>query len=731
MKKLHIVFSIAALFSCAVAAAIDVDEGIRQMMRRVAFYPVSNEDVSSGVITLNEKTNYKLKDNVDFPIVIDASGVVLDLNGFEVAHNDADEDVLTVNAGHSDVFIFNGRIKNISGVGTGSGVLVNNSTSNIYLRNLKIVDCASGVKLDGQYGLGIVDCELVELNLERSTIGIHLKYVDETIVQNCKASSCTQTAFLMEHCQSNCVEDCKALCTFGSASVAGFKSDSGYGNLIKGCIVKKTKTSAEDFCTKAYGILLTGTEEKTKIVDCIINETDMTSTVSAVAYGIALDPVLLETADLLTLLDSADYGGDGAEFLSVDWSPDGKYIVLGGKTPTNGSEVQIFSFDGSMITTVTGFDYGATGVSRVPAVKWSPDGKYLAVGGEDPTSGDELQIFSFNGSLLTLVDSVAYGVTGTASIWDLDWSPNGKYIAIGGYFPSGGPGLTNELQVYSFDGSNLTFVAPADYGISLRSINWSPDGKFIATGGHSSTGGWEVKIFGFTGGALPTVATYDYGTDGVAILRTVAWSPIGRFIALSGEKPDTGPGTGDELQILSFNGTSLSFVTSENYGPTDIIIYSTVWSPNGKYLVIGGDKGPGGPVIDNRLQLFSFDGLTLSLEKDVTYPTNDNDIVYGLSWSPSGRYIAAGVGKNVQDDLVVYDAMHAPSYCFANNNIVCDTNAFGFFMGTGIFGSGNSMFTSNISCNNNVNYTYGIPNVFNGDHNSQRPFDNISLPNAQ
>jgi WD40 repeat protein len=121
-------------------------------------------------------------------------------------------------------------------------------------------------------------------------------------------------------------------------------------------------------------------------------------------------------------------------------------------------------------------------------MNWSPDGRYLAVGGQAPTSGNEIQIYSFSGTSLTLVDSKDYGTT----VYSMNWSPDGRYLAVGGQAPTSG----NEIQIYSFSGSSLTLVDSKNYGNYVNSMNWSPDGRYLAVGGNSfSTGHEKIEVY--------------------------------------------------------------------------------------------------------------------------------------------------------------------------------------------------------------------------------------------
>ncbi len=288
------------------------------------------------------------------------------------------------------------------------------------------------------------------------------------------------------------------------------------------------------------------------------------------------------TISSLSLLDSADYG---TAIWGLNFSPDGKRIAIGGESPTNGNEIQIYEFDGSSLTLLTNAQVDTGG--NFYSINWSPDGKHIAIGGNNASNGNEVQVYQFDGASLTLTSSaqVDYGT----GVYSVNWSPDGKYLAIGGGYPING----NELQVYQFDGNSLTLLsnAQADYGSQVNSVNWSSDGKYIAIGGSSATNGNEIQIYQFDGNSLTllTNAQVNYGT----VIRSVKWSPDGKYIAIGGFAPTNG----NEVQVYEFDGSSLTLLSNAqaDYG---LQVNSVNWSSDGKHLAVGGSNS-------NELQIYS------------------------------------------------------------------------------------------------------------------------------
>jgi WD40 repeat protein len=328
----------------------------------------------------------------------------------------------------------------------------------------------------------------------------------------------------------------------------------------------------------------------------------------------------------------------GARLESISWSPDGKFFAFGGQTPTSGNELQVYRFDGSSLTLVDSKNYG----DRILGVHWSPDGKFIAIGGTVPASGDEIQIYRFENSSLSFVTGQNYGTTAHS----VHWSPDSKFLAVGGATPTSG----NEFQVYGFDGSSLTLIDSENYGTEIYSVKWSPDGHYLAIGGNAPTSGNELQVYRFDGFSLTLVDSENYGT----ITYTVAWSPDGRFIALGGLTPTSG----NELQVYRFNGTTLTSVTSQNYGT---YVISLVWSPNGSFLALGGQQPDAG---NATIQLYQFTGTTLNTIARQTYGAGTAN-VWSAEWSPNSNYLAAGgagptSGNELQISKICFGSIITP-----------------------------------------------------------------------
>lgn len=335
-------------------------------------------------------------------------------------------------------------------------------------------------------------------------------------------------------------------------------------------------------------------------------------------------------------LNVVDFHNFGGTVHSIDWSPDGRYLAIGGATNSSGDELQIYKFDGSLLTLVLSQSYGHEYSPTVYSVNWSPDGRFLAIGGQYPTSEKELQIYRFDGISLSLVASQDSQFD-FGSIDSAIWSPDGKYIAVGEYYVTG----STKLRIYNFDGSSLSLTAETGSFYEISSISWSPDGFYLAVG----VDGY-IQIYYFDGSVLSFAVSEPYGNN----VNSVYWSPDGRYIAIGGAFPDTGH---SQLEIYSFDSWNwiLNLIAYQSYGTGEYGSLASVnWSPDGKFLSTGGStilSEHGGVEI-----------YTLQYDPETNAQSVSNSIVFGNSaLGPSyDLNINMLAGTNVEvDGIINYD----------------------------------------------------------------------------
>jgi len=122
---------------------------------------------------------------------------------------------------------------------------------------------------------------------------------------------------------------------------------------------------------------------------------------------------------------------------------------------------------------------------------------------------------------------------------------------------------------------------------------------------------------------------------------TVAWSPDGRYLAVSYT-------TGSRLQIFAFNGTTAipGFAVSTGAAARDV-----AWSPDGKYLSVGIASTPG----SLQVYLFSYPAAPTLIGAATSGATT-----WQTAWSPDGKFIA--VVNNDGGTLQFSDSMEIAQF---------------------------------------------------------------------
>jgi WD40 repeat protein len=241
----------------------------------------------------------------------------------------------------------------------------------------------------------------------------------------------------------------------------------------------------------------------------------------------------------------------------VEFSPDSNWILAGGSRVL-GPRI----WDGSLSAPkLFGHTFGQEWGG------WSPDGTLIATSGEDgsarlwdATTGQQLGEFE------------------GGSFWG-DWSPDGTRLVF-----AKGPGAYT-LNVWDVaTGEKLsTLSAPADeYGSpQFLTMDWSPDGSFIAAAGFRP--GNPQAIYVWDAETDELISTLQ--TDDVCMQGWPRWSPDSSRIASGCIFVKSGINTPARIWDVA-SGKELMALESE-YGWS----YRTVWSPDGTRILVTYENG--------------------------------------------------------------------------------------------------------------------------------------------
>ncbi len=242
---------------------------------------------------------------------------------------------------------------------------------------------------------------------------------------------------------------------------------------------------------------------------------------------------------------------------------------------------------------------------RIPAVAWSPNGKYIASGSLDKT----VQVWAANPGQ-HFQPSIYRGHT--AGVLTVAWSPDSHRVASGSQ--------DKTLQVWdALNGEHVvTYTGHSDV---VNTVAWSPDGTYLATGSaDSSVRVWEVA----TGKQM-----YVYRGHRASV-NSLVWSPDSKQIA-SGSTDKT-------VHIID----ALTGKPRYTYhGHTDLVS-SVSWSPDGKYLASGSwDKTVQAWDATNGAVLYTYNGY--NVKAAIANPSKGvlPDLIFAVGWSPNGKRLAA------------------------------------------------------------------------------------------
>ena len=215
----------------------------------------------------------------------------------------------------------------------------------------------------------------------------------------------------------------------------------------------------------------------------------------------------------------------------------------------------------------------------------------------------------------------SYTHTGhTDSVWSVEWSPDGKRIA----------SASGDSTVQVWDASSSRSYK--GHAGSVNSVAWSPDGSRIASASYDHT----VRVWDAGSGGL----LFSYKGHASSV-NSVAWSPEGKRIASA---------SGDStVQVWDANSGRLLLSYKGHIGSVN----SVAWSPEGSRIASASTYRShplvqGRPLPDHIMQVWdvSLGRLLLSYKGHADYVSN-------VAWSPEGSRIASASEDNT---VRVYDA---------------------------------------------------------------------------
>jgi len=246
-------------------------------------------------------------------------------------------------------------------------------------------------------------------------------------------------------------------------------------------------------------------------------------------------------------------------------------------------------------------------INGIRTLDWSPDGKLLAVGRDDGT------VEVVNTATNQIIESFE---TSSGIVNDVAWHPTdpNKLAIASGY------GIVRIINITTPEG----WIFP-DSGELVDSISWSPDGTKLAGAVRCTPPDFPLHVVLIWDAATGSVLSELTGhTDA---LSTIAWSPDGNRII---------SGSADTTAIIWDTATDTPLITLE---PFEGLITAVTWSPDSSQVATASLDGD--EFAQSEIQIWD----SLSGELLAAYT---NEYVLDINWSPVGNQLAIADGNTMQ-----------------------------------------------------------------------------------
>lgn len=355
------------------------------------------------------------------------------------------------------------------------------------------------------------------------------------------------------------------------------------------------------------------------------------------------------------------------QLTAIAFSGDGKYVGTGNE----GGVVQVWELmTGREIT-------GLKHRGRIRGIAFSPDGHYFASGSTEDqlvisatTDGHEVARLAPEGGAVAVA-----------------FSPDGKLIAA-----SSGWGMINVWD--TANQTQLTSMQPQIADVMLTQLKFSPDSKYVVSGGFSSIDGVVVpgQVWDATSGQLTATLKGKANIDKIIFtqdgkyLATAGGNEAIVWLATSGRKI---------LNVIHQSGINdLAFSSNGNYLITGSADNSAaVWEvPSGKELIRLRHGAAVGAVAFSPQGNYVATGSDDKTAAIWALPTSQKSIQFGdklyinrVTFSPDTKYVATGAIESEDQDMArIWDAASGrPLVNVSHDHQVYSRSFYGDYLATG------------------------------------------------
>lgn len=299
---------------------------------------------------------------------------------------------------------------------------------------------------------------------------------------------------------------------------------------------------------------------------------------------------LLRCIILLTIVSNHSFAQDTIEkqiLWTADWSPDGKFIAIGGNLDT------LKIYDEKDLKLNKSFPIKST----ITRVKWHPSKNSIAVATQ--LSEDKSSIINLDTNERIELNGIS-----TDGARAIDWNYTGEYLVVGDN--------DGKILIYDVKG-NLMRSFKNENGISITAVDWHPKKNILITVSD------KIRLFDIQGNLIKSIR---HRTEEVMLL-SVAWHKSGTFFVTGdyGDKQDK-----SLLQYWNEQGELLKSIDI-----SEAEYRNLSWNSKGNRLATASDA----------LRIFDAKGKLIS-EGD------SEDYLWGVSWNKEGnRIITSSIGQNI------------------------------------------------------------------------------------
>ena len=314
-----------------------------------------------------------------------------------------------------------------------------------------------------------------------------------------------------------------------------------------------------------------------------------------------------------------------SDFNAVAISPDGKSLALGG------NDLEVWSL-------ATGKQIGTLPFSgvMVNSLAYSADGRWLAAAGfsirfngpyQPPISSSVVQIYT--ASTLTPVGSPLLSNGGISN--SIAFSKDSQYLLEGGA-GSKTPATSGYVSIWNASSGALQGSIATTASSEVNSVALSSDGTQLAVAGSDSTGA-VVELGNWQRPSL----TRTIPVPSAIQLRSVAWSPNQKLLALSGSQPNVGSNFDTIAVVQTWNPTTGKLI--HNFSVSGSAnAQAVVFSPDGKTMANCQGTSSSGQTLPTGgfLQFWNSSSSALEASIDTTGSYGSMNVAF----SPNSRVVA-------------------------------------------------------------------------------------------